>query len=315
MHIGNIPERPKASCSHDWRSQVSATRNRHLSNIAPSTILPKFHLRWFACGTILVILLLTSVAAHPRDSDGSDCGNRFSEMIARQQSAAQNAAEPCRAAAERDAPVRHHDDAAAFDASGGPAIFGSVAIPVHRTPFDARLRKLSPTALAGGGPWSSAIAQARRMDRIGQLEHVSRWVNNHLGYASDQSLDGRPDLWSPAAVTLTRGRGDCEDYAIAKMALLASMGFRAEDLFLVLVRDGARRSDHAILAVREGGRFLVLDSTTNEVRESGLVPDYFPVMSFAAGRAWLHGYPVKRPLAPLRVATAAEHSDWNDRGR
>ncbi|WP_182912042.1 transglutaminase-like cysteine peptidase [Sphingomonas cavernae] len=239
----------------------------------------------------------------------------MTEMVAQQQSATLSATPPCSTTGEREAAIRHHDDAAAFDPSGGPAIFGSVAVPVQRTPFDARLRKVRPASLTSMGPWSTAVAQARRLDRLDQLRHINRWVNDRLGYTSDQVLNGMPDLWSSAASTLARGRGDCEDYAIAKMALLASLGFRAEDLFLVLVRDGARRDDHAILAVRAEGRLHVLDSTTNEVRESSLVPDYFPVMSFAAGRAWLHGYRVNSPAEPLRIATTTQHHDWSERGR
>lgn len=239
------------------------------------------------------------------------CGGRLADMIAQQQTTRTGAALPC-ATPDGRAGVRHHDDAVEFDPAGGPAVFGSVAIPISRTPFDERWNRVRRVNLdAGGGPWVAAMAGARLLDRRGQLDRVNRWVNDHLGYAPDRTLHGKGDLWSPASTTLSRGRGDCEDYAIAKMALLASLGFRASNLFLVLVRDGARRADHAVLAVRENGRLYILDSTTNEVRESSDVPDYFPVMSFAAGRAWLHGYRVRREPAPLRVASTALHRDWS----
>lgn len=315
MHIGTIPdslEHQTDPACFDRPGKIS--QNFDYETGRASARKPR---AWFAAGCAGAALLAMQSPALGEEAGPatSPCGGRFVETIARQQATSTDIAAPC--GHDRTiAAVRHYEDAATFDPASGPAIFGSVAVPVSRTPFDARVRRIRPASLSGAsGPWSGALTQARKLDRPGQLRHINRWVNDHLAYVGDQALHGTEDIWSTAAMTLGRGRGDCEDYAIAKMALLSSLGFSAQDLFLVLVRDGARRSDHALLAVREGGRLWVLDSTTNEVRESSHVPDYFPVMSFAGGRAWLHGYRVKRAPETLRVAAAATHTDWVDRGR
>ena len=72
--------------------------------------------------------------------------------------------------------------------------------------------------------------------------------------ASPYSEDGVADRWSAADDTLARGRGDCEDYALAKLAMLRRAGFADRDLYLVLVKDLARRADHAVLVVRSDGK-------------------------------------------------------------
>jgi predicted transglutaminase-like cysteine proteinase len=68
------------------------------------------------------------------------------------------------------------------------------------------------------------------------------------------------DRWSAPLVTLTTGRGDCEDYAIAKYVALKEVGVAVEDLRIILVRDRAVGGEHAIVAIRFDGRWIILDN-------------------------------------------------------
>ena len=109
------------------------------------------------------------------------------------------------------------------------------------------------------------------------------------------------DRWMPASETLARGRGDCEDYAIAKRALLRAAGIPDRDLYLVVLKDLTRRADHAVLVVRANGRFLVLDNGTSRIVDSSDVSDYRPVLTFTAGRTYTHGY--RRDMPPITYAS------------
>jgi predicted transglutaminase-like cysteine proteinase len=93
-----------------------------------------------------------------------------------------------------------------------------------------------------------------------RIEAVNRAVNAALRYISDLAQHGVADRWTAPLVTLAAGRGDCEDYAIAKYAILRAAGVPSDDLRLLLVHDRAVRQDHAVLAVRDNGRWLVLDN-------------------------------------------------------
>jgi transglutaminase-like putative cysteine protease len=108
------------------------------------------------------------------------------------------------------------------------------------------------------------------------------------------------DLWTSAADTLRRGRGDCEDYAIAKLQLLRRAGFADKDLYLVILRDALRRADHAVLVARADGRMLVLDNGTDRLIDSYEMVDYHPIVTFSGNRAWTHGY--RRELPPVTYA-------------
>jgi predicted transglutaminase-like cysteine proteinase len=93
-----------------------------------------------------------------------------------------------------------------------------------------------------------------------RLEAVNHGVNAAIRYMSDYQQHGVADLWSAPLASLTTGLGDCEDYAIAKYVALLHAGVAPEDLRLLLVRETAIREDHAVLAARDHGHWLILDN-------------------------------------------------------
>ena len=189
--------------------------------------------------------------------------------------------------------------------AGVPDVFGSVAMAVSHTPLDANWRRVRAAHL-GAGPWSAMLNAARMQDRATQLATINSWVNARIAFVDDIRLHGVTDRWARPAEALTSGRGDCEDYAIAKLGLLRSLGIPAADLYLVIARDLVRRADHAVLAVRLDDRLVILDNQTDQILDAAEVQDYRPVMSYAADRSWTHGYRVDHDpvTAPLRTASA-----------
>lgn len=182
--------------------------------------------------------------------------------------------------------------------SGRPDVFGSVALSVGHTPLDARWRAVEHGRVTGS---AARFAETfRNAAPLKQLEAVNWYVNRRVRFEDDQARFGRADVWSSANDTLRSGRGDCEDYAIAKMQMLRNAGFSDRDLYLVIVRDLVRRADHAVLVARAAGRMVVLDNGTDELLDSASVSDYRPVLTFAAYGEWTHGYRLVR--APVTVA-------------
>ncbi len=102
-------------------------------------------------------------------------------------------------------------------------------------------------------------AQASR-GRSAQIAAVNRLVNSAIRYRSDLEQYGVLDRWSSPLETFATGYGDCEDYAIAKYVALREIGFKTGDLTLVLGNETSIHQDHAVLAVRQGDRRLILDS-------------------------------------------------------
>ena len=154
-----------------------------------------------------------------------------------------------------------------------------------------------------GGAAAAYASALRGKDAFERLEAVNWYVNKRVRFTDDIRQYGRKDVWAAANETLNRGRGDCEDYAIAKLQMLRRAGIADKDLYLVVVKDLVRRADHAILVVRAAGHMYVLDNGTDELLDTETVSDYRPVLTFAAaGPTWTHGYRVQR--APMNIASS-----------
>ncbi|WP_435417878.1 transglutaminase-like cysteine peptidase [Parerythrobacter aurantius] len=158
---------------------------------------------------------------------------------------------------------------------------------IGKTGFDAdwrRVRSERPTL-----SMRRVVGTGAAVD-IATVERVNAWVNTAITFVEDRDLFGKADFWAGGRRTMQLGKGDCEDIAITKMQLLAAAGFSRDDMFLTIARDRVRNADHALLVVRVGGRFVVLDNTTSELLDAGVNHDYAPVLSFSNRTAWMHGY-------------------------
>jgi len=185
-------------------------------------------------------------------------------------------------------------------------VMGTMSLAIRHSPFDrewaavnkTRTSRLTYRALSATGARNSG-------DRTAQVAAVNRWVNRNIAFGEDRDVYGRADYWAPAAETLRRGVGDCEDFAIAKMELLSVLGIARDKMRLVVARDLVRNADHAVLVVTlADGRTMMLDNMTDRLLDARLPNDYRPIMSFSQNAKWVHGYAVQ-PTQQVRMASAA----------
>src|SRR5262249_5961815 len=102
---------------------------------------------------------------------------------------------------------------------------------------------------------------------------------------------GVEDHWATPQEFFRRG-GDCEDYAIAKYAVLEHLGWPRERLWIVVMRETVISPIHAVLMVELEGRLWTLDNLSDRVFEHGRVDYYRPAYSLNRFGAWSHGGPV-----------------------
>lgn len=149
-----------------------------------------------------------------------------------------------------------------------------------------------------------------------RLDEANRAVNMVVRYVSDYAQHGEADRWSSPLETFATAKGDCEDYAIAKYVVLQEAGFPRDDLRLVLVRDRAVRQDHAVLAARLDGQWLVLDNRRAELIEDTGATHLAPL--FAIDQAGVHlfarPYAQRQLSGPAEAAPAAsdEGTEWRN---
>jgi predicted transglutaminase-like cysteine proteinase len=124
-----------------------------------------------------------------------------------------------------------------------------------------------------------AMVDAARSVPAGRIETVNRLVNAAINFVSDFAQYGVADRWTAPLATLAAGAGDCEDYAFAKYAILRLAGVPAEDMRVLLVRDLQSRQDHAVLAVRQETRWLVLDNRWAEPVDAAELRRFVPLFA------------------------------------
>ena len=241
-------------------------------------------LRWFACIPLAVLMVLgapaaadpmpaPAPAAAPSPSASDDLDRQLGRLLA--------------------------DPGPPLD----PDVFGYQAIAIGPTALDQAWRDAqAPAASPLPADWAALVARIGGLPLRAQAEAVDEFVNRRVAVATDQEVYGVADHWASLAETIAAGRGDCEDFAIAKMRLLQMAGVPSRLLYLVLVRDTRRQVDHAVLLVRESDALLVLDSEAERVRTAGEVTAYRPIAGFSGESRWL--FQTAQAAAAL---DAAEH--------
>jgi predicted transglutaminase-like cysteine proteinase len=124
----------------------------------------------------------------------------------------------------------------------------------------SRCRANAELCPAAARKFLAIVAQGSAQTGRARIGVINRAINLAIRPMSDLAQWGVVDRWSAPLVTLSTGRGDCEDYAIAKYVALKEAGVAAEDLRLVIVRDLAVGGDHAVVAARLDGNWIVLDN-------------------------------------------------------
>jgi predicted transglutaminase-like cysteine proteinase len=129
-----------------------------------------------------------------------------------------------------------------------------------------------------------------------RLAALNDHFNRTIEFADDLVVWGREDHWASPVETMSRGAGDCEDYAIAKYFSLVASGVPVSSLRLVYVRamlsapaeHPPRSQAHMVLAYYEGRSEdpLILDNLVPQIRRASERGDLTPVFSFNSEGLW-----------------------------
>ena len=119
----------------------------------------------------------------------------------------------------------------------------------------------------------------RKQEGRVRLGWINRAVNMAIRPVSDWAIYGLADYWASPLQTLANAAGDCEDYAIVKYVALRDLGVLPDDLRLVVVQDDKHEIGHAVVAVRYGQRWLILDNRTMAILDAEDVRHYRPLFA------------------------------------
>jgi predicted transglutaminase-like cysteine proteinase len=117
-----------------------------------------------------------------------------------------------------------------------------------------------------------------------KIIEVNRFFNQ-VEYQADIETWGKKDYWASRLEFLGKGRGDCEDFAVAKFLTMIQLGVSEKKLFLTYVRAiGYPEAAHLVVSYyKEPGSVpFVLDNYNKTILPATQRNDLIPVYSFTA---------------------------------
>lgn len=134
--------------------------------------------------------------------------------------------------------------------------------------------------------WKTFLDTLRGKDKKTQLEMVNSHMNA-IPYVLDIVNWGMQDYWATPYQFFVK-YGDCEDYAIAKFMSLRALGFRNQDMRVVVLQDLNLGVMHAILSVYIEGEAYILDNQISQVVNDKKILHYNPIYSINETTWWRH---------------------------
>lgn len=136
--------------------------------------------------------------------------------------------------------------------------------------------------------WKKQVSKLKASSKKSTLVAVNEYFNDQIKYRNDSKVWGKSDYWASPLETVGKGFGDCDDYAIAKYFALKQLGFKERDMRMVILKDKQKNQIHAVLAVREAGKFYILDNQLAKATPDYQISYYEPIYSINTSSWWKH---------------------------
>lgn len=155
-----------------------------------------------------------------------------------------------------------------------------------------------------------------------KLQKVNEFFNRKILYTDDQDAWGQTDYWATPMESLAKGKGDCEDYVIAKYFTLRNMNIPDNQLRLIYVKariggpNSSVQQAHMVLAYYPSADAepLILDNLISEIRPASRRSDLFPVFSFNSQGVFA-GAAANAALGPGGTSRLTRWQDLLERAR
>ena len=139
--------------------------------------------------------------------------------------------------------------------------------------------------------WEKLVAETQALpDPEKKLKRVNEFWNRHIQFTDDMVAWGEVDYWATPMESLGHGKGDCEDFAIAKYFTLLSAGVEMSQLRLIYVKAqiAGTSQAHMVLAFYEDPdeEPQILDNLVGDIFPASRRKDLTPVFSFNSQGIW-----------------------------
>jgi len=123
--------------------------------------------------------------------------------------------------------------------------------------------------------------EVRDMDDLTKMEKVNEFFNQ-TPYKYDKKTWGVSDYWATRMEFIGKGKGDCEDFVIAKYFTLKELGISSSKLCMLYAKSTRYNTSHMVLAYYETPEStpLILDNHNFKILPADVRSDIVPIHQF-----------------------------------
>ncbi|MBR7799898.1 transglutaminase-like cysteine peptidase [Undibacterium fentianense] len=170
--------------------------------------------------------------------------------------------------------------------------------------------------------WTNLINNNLDTSTDQKLQRVNQFFNRKLIYTEDIELWGQSDYWATPLESLSKKKGDCEDFVIAKYFSLRNLNIPDTQLRLIYVKariggsNSAITQAHMVLAYypTADGEPLILDNLITDIRPASRRTDLSPIFSFN-GQGIFAGAASNATLGPGGTSRLSRWQDLLERAK
>jgi len=163
--------------------------------------------------------------------------------------------------------------------------------------------------------WNATIESMKSMPEAQKLKTANNFFNRRIRWVQDPEAWGQKDYWATPLETMGNGKGDCEDFAIAKYAMLLLAGVDVDRLRITYVKaqmggpNSKIHAAHMVLAYYPTPSAVpeILDNLITDIYPATKRTDLTPVYGFNSKGLWVGGR-----AAPATTDPSAKLSRWRD---
>lgn len=157
--------------------------------------------------------------------------------------------------------------------------------------------------------WEEILKNDYASDRE-KLEKINSFLNKNIVFVNDIDLYGVKDYWATPVEFISRGAGDCEDFAISKYFSLKIMGVAEEKIRIAYVKALQHNMFHMVMVYYSTPEAepLVLDNLVDVIKPASERKDLLPIFTFNGAGLWLAHDRGQGKLA----GKSSRLSAWND---
>jgi len=188
--------------------------------------------------------------------------------------------------------------------------YGSAEFCIDKTCLERIENEYGPLAKRRALALVETMNGVRDLDELSKMKRINDFFNE-TPYKFDKNTWGISDYWATPLEFIGKGKGDCEDFVIAKYFTLKQLGVPASKMVLSYAKSVRHNTSHMVLAYYKtpDSTPLILDNHNFKILPADVREDLKPIYEF--GEEELYNAKDAK-IGKLLPASTIQSRAWNE---